>query len=92
MSRRSNVGSVLILVSQWISVAKNGIWVIGVCLVPLIASIVNIIKWSESTRLIIASVSSCLVGLIVGGYWFRHVSYARDTSLGYRVHGVKTVL
>lgn len=84
------IGSRVVAASQWISIIRNGMWVIGGTAVVMsgITTLLVTSFGSSLLRKILVAVLVFLafgIGVLIGGYLFRKVSFARDTVLGYRV-------
>lgn len=84
------IGSRIVAASQWISIIKNGIWVVGgaVFVMSGITALLVASFGSPLLRKILVAVLVFLafgIGVLIGGYLFRKVSFSRDTVLGYRV-------
>lgn len=83
------IGSRIMAISQWVSVIRNGSWLIGILFLAVSAALGFILPsevgtWVKVTFLA-AIIFSLLAGILIGGYIFQKISHNRDTPLGYRV-------
>lgn len=89
-SSRIPIGSWAAAFSQWISIVRNGIWIIGI-LLALLSALVTLVASPlgdpslRRTFCVIALLVSMAVGVLIGGYVVRAVTYSPGRLFGYVV-------